>query len=215
VGPGRPPVSQTDGLLSALVWATNQKNMRREQDTRDRMMTEGLLSRHVAYSVVSSTLTNPDTTPLLEEALLRTRDAFGDMDPDATPLKLAILGDTFAIDSTGFTPSRRGHYNHEKHGPDEPIPWLKLHLMVSTRAHLITSARITENKGEGTGDTSQFAPLARRVGPFRDQAALWRDATKPHAREPQERTALQADRVQPDGNHSELALFPCRREVVG
>lgn len=158
-GPGRPAVPQTDALLCALLWATNQKNMRREQETRDRLMAEGLLSRHIACNSVSRALTDADTTPLLEEALRRSREPFASLDPDASPLTLAVVGDTFAIDSTGFTPSRRGHYNHEKHGPDKPIPWLKCHLMISTKAHLVTSARITRSTGAGSGDTSQFAPL--------------------------------------------------------
>ncbi len=158
-GPGRPPVPQTDALLSALLWAANQKNMRREQDTRDRLLAEGLLSRHVACNVVSRTLTDEATMPLLEMALKLTREPFAAIDPDASPVTLAVVGDTFAIDSTGFTPSRRGHYNHEKHGPEAPIPWLKCHLMISTKARLITAARITANTGRGTGDSSQFRPL--------------------------------------------------------
>ena len=163
IGPGRPPLSQTDGLLSAFLWATSSKNMRREQEARDRLVAEGLLSRRVACNSVSRALTAPETTQLLEEALRLTREPFASVDPDTSPLNV-VVGDTFAVDSTGFTPSRRGHYNHEKHGPDQPIPWLKCHLMISTKARLITSARITANVGEGTGDTSQFAPLLAETG---------------------------------------------------
>lgn len=158
-GPGRPSVPQTDSLLCALLWATNQKNMRREQETRDRLYSDGLLTRHVAGNDVSKTLVDAKTTPLLKEALLRSREPFAAVDPDASPFTLSVIGDTFAVDSTGFTPSRRGHYNHEKHGPDKPIPWLKAHLMISTKAHLVTAATITASTGAGTGDTSQFAPL--------------------------------------------------------
>lgn len=168
-GPGRPPLSQTDGLLCALLWATNGRNMRREQETRDRLVGEGILSRHVACNSVSRVLTDEKTTELLEDALRRTREPFTALDPDASPMTLSAVGDTFAVDSTGFTPSRQGHYASERErqrekrgrsdGAAEPLPWLKAHLMVSTRAHLITSARITSSTGKGTGDPSLFAPL--------------------------------------------------------
>lgn len=172
-GPGRPALSQTDGLLCALLWAINGRNMRREQETRDRLMAEGILGRHVSCNSVSRVLTDEETTPLLEEALRRTREPFSTVDPNDLPLTLSV-GDTFAVDSTGFTPSRQGHYAAERDRqrqererrerkatgkPAEPLPWLKAHLMVSTRAHLITSARITSSTGKGTGDPSLFAPL--------------------------------------------------------
>jgi len=172
IGPGRPPLSQTDSLLSALLWSINGRNMRREQETRDRLMAEGILGRHVACNSVSRVLTDAETTPLLENALRLTREPFTALDSDASPLTLSVVGDTFAVDSTGFTPSRQGHYAAERQrqrdkrkartGPAEPMPWLKAHLMVSTRAHFITSARITgstNQNGEKTGDPSLFPPL--------------------------------------------------------
>lgn len=158
-GPGRPPIPQTDSLLCAFMWSIAGRNARQEQATRDRLFADGLLSRPIPASDVSRRLVDDDTAPLLEEALLRTREPFMALDPEETPLTLAVMGDTFAIDSTGFTPSRRGHYNHEKHGPQPAMPWLKCHLMISTKAHLITSARITSSSGENTHDTTQFAPL--------------------------------------------------------
>lgn len=162
-GPGRPPVPQADSLLCALMWSIAQKNARQEQETRDRLLADGLLSRRVAGNDVSRTLTDPKTTAQLEEALRATRLPFSMVDDDGTPFLLSAVGDTFAVDSTGFTPSRRGHYNTEKHGAEKPgpLPWLKCHLMISTKAHLITGARITSNTGEGTGDTSQFEPVFR------------------------------------------------------
>jgi hypothetical protein len=167
-GPGRPSLTQTDGLLCALLWSINGRNMRREQETRDRLTAEGILGRRIACNSVSRALTDEETTPLLEAALRLTREPFSTLDAHASPLTLAV-GSTFAVDSTGFTPSRRGHYSEERHrqraarekrtGPAEPLPWLKAHIMVSTRAHLITSARITSSIGKGTGDPSLFPPL--------------------------------------------------------
>jgi hypothetical protein len=158
-GRGRPPIPQTDSLLCALMWSISQKNARQEQATRDRLFEDGLLSRTVAPNDVSRTLVDKATTPLLQEALRRSREPFAAVDAESSPLTLDVMGDTFAVDSTGFTPSRRGHYNTSKHGPSTPLPWLKCHLMISTKAHLITSARITSSHGKGTGDSSQFAPL--------------------------------------------------------
>lgn len=162
---GRPRIPQADSLLCALLWSINQKNARVEQATRDRLFEEGLISRRVSGCEVSRTLMDKRTTQLLEEALKLSREPFASVDPDASPFTLQVTGDTFAVDSTGFTPSRRGRWNTEKHGGSAagPIPWLKAHLMISTKTHLITSARITGNTGEGSGDSKQFAPLLKET----------------------------------------------------
>lgn len=67
-----------------------------------------------------------------------------------------------AIDSTGFTPSNRGHYICEKWGLEDATHngWIKAHFVVDTKTHQILAYLITDNH---VGDSTGAMILLRRI----------------------------------------------------
>lgn len=76
---------------------------------------------------MSRALTDPKTTPLLEEALRATCTPLLAVDDDGAPLLLDAVSGTFAVDSTS-RPRAVGTTTRE-HGAEKPgpLPWLKCH----------------------------------------------------------------------------------------
>lgn len=155
--PGRPRNAQEDSLVCAVLWAINQKNARNGRFHRAALRDAGILDHRVGSADVSRTLLDPNTTILLQSAIQTLAAPFANVDtPWPTPFPVGILGRKFAVDSTGFTPNRRGRYLEEKHRVRrKAVPWLKLHIGLSTKAKVVTYAEVTPD-GNKTHDTTVF-----------------------------------------------------------
>jgi transposase len=76
---------------------------------------------------------------------------------------LASVEDTIAVDSSGI--SLRTYaptYRASKYGDTTPARykgWIKIHVGVGPRTHVIGSVRVTKSEGDGTGDAPNFIPL--------------------------------------------------------
>jgi transposase len=100
------------------------------------------------YNFVQVFLRQPSTTALLESLI----------EASAVPLRVIEDGQ-YAIDSTGFSTVFYDRWFDQKHGKlHAQHPWVKLHVMVGTATHGITSARVTSE-----GDAPQLPELLRRT----------------------------------------------------
>lgn len=67
---------------------------------------------------------------------------------------------TVAIDSSGFSTSSMGAYLTEKHDPMRRHSWVKAHVVVGVKTHIVQAVRITDEHG---GDSPEFLRLLTRV----------------------------------------------------
>ncbi len=67
---------------------------------------------------------------------------------------------TAAVDSSGFCTTSMGAYFTEKHDPDRRHKWLKAHLAIGVKTHIVMSVVITDEHG---ADYTQFVPLLTRL----------------------------------------------------
>ncbi|HEV2167093.1 MAG TPA: transposase [Thermoplasmata archaeon] len=74
----------------------------------------------------------------------------------ALPLKDLEDGGTVAIDSSGFCTTCRGAYCTETHNPTRKHRFLKAHVVIGVKTHIILNVAITDESG---ADHPQFIPL--------------------------------------------------------
>ncbi len=84
-------------------------------------------------------------------------DVFVDLiQRSALPLKDLEDGGTVAIDSSGFCTTCRGSYCTETHNPGRKHRFLKAHVVVGVKTHIILNVTVTDESG---ADHPQFVPL--------------------------------------------------------
>jgi transposase len=111
---------------------------------------KGILPRVPNYTAPSRFFNTDQATPLLLGLI------------EASGLILKEIEDrgTVAIDSSGFCTSCTGAYLTEKHDPSRKHKWLKAHIAVGVKTHIVLSVEVTDEYG---ADYSQFVPLLRRL----------------------------------------------------
>ncbi|HZY91760.1 MAG TPA: transposase [Thermoplasmata archaeon] len=111
---------------------------------------KGLLARIPNYSVPARFFNRPQAIPILLGLV------------DRSGMVLAGIEDqgTVAIDSSGFSTSRMGSYFTEKYEPSRRHSFIKAHLAIGVKTHIVLSATVTDEHG---GDCPQFIPLLQRV----------------------------------------------------
>ena len=144
---GRPPLPLREQVFVAVQKVYSQLSSRRAVSLFGYAAERGQLAHAPHYNSVSKFLLRPEATPILRRLIQQ------------SALPLADLEQDFAIDSTGFTTTGFGAYLGDKHGTKRQRTWLKAHLCVGVRTHIVTDAIATQNEGEGTGDSPNFAPL--------------------------------------------------------
>ncbi len=144
---GRPRIPLRDALFCATQKVYSQLSSRRATSLFGNAAERGQLDRAPSFAVSSRLLNRSDATAILRQLI---RDS-------ALPLK--GLETDFAIDSTGFRTTSFGAYCQEKHDGKKKNVWLKAHLCVGVKTHAVTDVIVTGSEGEGSGDTTNFAPL--------------------------------------------------------
>lgn len=152
-GPGRKKLPIADVLMSAMAKTYIGWSGRRSMSEMRDLSMKGLLDKVPSYNSVFRYMENPALTPILVSLVQRS----------AMPLAgLGGRGD-FAVDSTGislrtFSPG----YRDDKYGV--PLPrqhgWIKLHAIVDTTSHVITSVVVKHGHG---GDAPEFKPLVEQT----------------------------------------------------
>src|SRR6185436_703195 len=136
--PRKPGPGRNARLLRDLAFATIMKmylmlSGRRMRTDLEACAAKGYLT-HVGHeSCVFNFLGNEATTPLLTSLVERS----------GAPMRVIEQGQ-YAIDSTGFSTAVYDRWFSQKHGQlCSQNTWVKLHVMVGTRTHAVTSAVVT------------------------------------------------------------------------
>lgn len=111
---------------------------------------KGLLSRIPNYSVPSRFFNRPQATGILLGLIERSGLALAEIED----------GGTVAIDSSGFSTSTMGAYYTELYEPLRRHRFVKVHMVVGTKTHIVLAAKITDEHG---ADCPEFIPLLNRV----------------------------------------------------
>jgi transposase len=111
---------------------------------------KGILPRIPNYTAPSRLFNREQATPILIDLI----------EKSALVLKEIEDQGTVAIDSSGFCTTCMGAYCTETHDPDRKHKWLKAHLAIGVKTHIVLSASITDEHG---ADYTQFIPLLTRV----------------------------------------------------
>jgi|GEM_PF-560647 len=143
-GPGRPAMPLRERIFCAVRKVYSTLSSRRAVPQLMHAVQSGYLSNVRHFNTASKILNDPALTPILHD-LIRL---------SATPL--AAIDTGFAIDSTGFRTTMFGPYNQSKHGERKEHKWLKAHLCVGVKSHVITAVVITDSTAN---DAPQFEPL--------------------------------------------------------
>jgi transposase len=145
---GRRPIPLRTQLLVAIKKVHLGKSTRacRGMLEVDYASGKGLLVHVPNYAVPSRLFNRPDVGQTFLELIRRS----------AEPLRELEDGGTVAIDSTGFCTTCMGSYCTEMHDPGRRHRWVKAHVIVGVRTHIIIDVRVTDERG---ADCPQFVPL--------------------------------------------------------
>ena len=152
-GPGRKPRLRSDLVFSAVMKNYLMLSGRRMRTDLEASAARGYL-QHVGHeNCVFNFLADPATTPLLSALV----------EQSAVPLGVIEAGQ-YAVDSTGFSTAVYDRWFSQKHGKlCSQNTWVKLHVMVGTVTHAVTSALVTSE-----GDCPQLPELVRRTRAHHD-----------------------------------------------
>jgi len=147
-GPGRPPRLLSDLVFAAVMKVYVMLSGRRMLSDLEASAARGHLT-HVGHeNCVFNFLADPATTPLLTALV----------EQSAAPLRIIEAGQ-YAADSTGFSTAVYDRWFSQKHGKlCSQNAWVKLHVMVGTVTHAVTSGLVTSE-----GDCPQLPALLART----------------------------------------------------
>lgn len=111
---------------------------------------KGPLYRVPNYAVPSRFFCRPQAPAILLSLIERSALILKDIEDQGT----------VSIDSTGFCTTCRGAYCTEQYQPDRKHRWVKAHLAIGVKTHIVLTARITDERG---ADYTEFQPLLQRV----------------------------------------------------
>lgn len=142
---GRPRILLADRIFACAFKVYSTLSGRRfDSDLREAKQ-RGLLSTAPTYSAIYRYLESEELTPMLRRLITES----------ALPLK-AVEQD-FSVDSTGFSTCNYVRWYGMKYGNTEDWhDWIKLHAMVGTKTHVITSVELSERHAH---DGKFFEPL--------------------------------------------------------
>jgi transposase len=142
---GRPPLPIHDALFAACFKVYSTVSGRRFMtDLRD-AQAKGYLAKVPHYNSIFNYLENPALTPILRELIAETSRPLSAVEVD------------FAADSSGFSTSRFIRWYDHKYGAvRQQHEWVKTHLMVGVRTHIVTAVEI---HGKDASDTKLLPAL--------------------------------------------------------
>ena len=151
-GVGRPRHHLADVIFS-LVWRTySGKSLRRMMGELREFRDRGFIETAPHWNTLADYDAREDITPVLRALI------------DESALPLRAVEENFAADSTGFTTSRFARWFDEKWGKERSgREWVKLHVMVGTKTHVVTAVEVTRGVGDDTSDCSQFDALVKQT----------------------------------------------------
>jgi transposase len=141
---GRPHMSLRKALFCAIQKVYSQLSSRRAYSLFKNAEAKKQIDKAPNYNAVNKLLNHKELTPILHELVAIT----------AQPLK--AVDTEFAIDSTGFRTSSFGEYAEDKYNLNRQKKWIKAHVCIGVKTHVITAVEITDENGS---DCVKFSPL--------------------------------------------------------
>lgn len=145
---GRPRLRLTDTLFCSIRKVYSLLSQRRAHTFYRNAEDEKQIDHAPHFNAVGKLLNKESTTPILNRLLILS----------ALPLK--DFETTFAPDSSGFSTTKFHEYCKEKHGAKKEHNWVKAHILMGTKTHIITGARITAGEAN---DCPQFKPMVKEA----------------------------------------------------
>ena len=127
---------------------------------------EGHLSRQWTFSTVSKFLNREKVDAGFVGGIQMGEVSTEELLDVAVRLSAFPLRDVereFGIDSTHFARPELGVPNLEKPNVDPDHPTLKAHVLCGLNTHAIVGLAVTDDAGDGTGDTTHLQPLVRQA----------------------------------------------------
>lgn len=141
---GQPRLPLSDLLFASVQKVYSQLSCRRSYSLFGFAAERGQIKRAPSYSMSSIVLNREDVTPILHDLIAK------------SALPLAALEENFAVDSSGFRTTCYGEYCQEAHGKSNENTWLKAHIIIGVRTHVIPKVVVT---GANGADIVQFPEL--------------------------------------------------------
>jgi transposase len=146
---GRPRLALSDVVFGVAFKAYTTMSGRRMMTELREAQAKGLLDKAPSFTSTFRYLENPALTPILKSLI----------EQSALPLK-AVETD-FAVDSTGFATSTYARWYDHKWGKERTRQtWVKTHIMVGIKTHIVTSVEATPTE---SNDGAQFPALVERT----------------------------------------------------
>ncbi|HEX2687871.1 MAG TPA: transposase [Kofleriaceae bacterium] len=159
-GPGRKPLAIGDEVFSAVMKIYTRLPGRRAQSDLREAASRDHLGKVAHFTAIQKFLADPATTAILTSLV----------EQSAAPLRVIEAGQ-YAVDSSGFSTAVYDRWFSQKHGRlCSHNSWVKLHVMVGTVTHAVTSAAVTSE-----GDCPQLPALLARTRADHDVRELSAD----------------------------------------
>ncbi|NQW23632.1 MAG: IS5 family transposase [SAR202 cluster bacterium] len=146
---GRPRLPLSDVVYSLASRAYSTKSGRRHASELREAEANGVITKAPSYNSAFRYLENPDLTPLLKSLI------------EETAKPLAGIEDDFAVDSSGFSTTTYNRWYDHKWGKERSrASWVKTHIMVGVKTHVVTSVEATPTE---SADSKQLPYLLERT----------------------------------------------------
>jgi transposase len=141
---GRPRLSMRETIFCSVQKVYSQLSSRRAASLFGNAVEREQIKHAPHFNTVSKLFNREDITPMLHKLV------------GISGQPLAVVEDSFAIDSSGFRTTSYNEYANQKYNLKRQHKWLKAHISVGVKTNVVTSAVITEGD---SADSPQFAPL--------------------------------------------------------
>jgi transposase len=146
---GRPRVRIADAVFAVCFKVFTMLSGRRFASDLREAQRRGHITEAIHHNSISKAMESEELTPILMELIKET----------SRPLK--ALETEFAVDSSGFSASKFDRWYNEKYGREQSeAQWVKTHIMVGTRTHIVTAVEILEKR---SADGPQFPALVKKT----------------------------------------------------
>lgn len=141
---GRPRLSMRETIFCSVQKVYSQLSSRRAASLFGNAVEREQIKHAPHFNTVSKLFNKEDITPMLHKLV------------GISAQPLAVVEDSFAIDSSGFRTTSYNEYANQKYDLKRQHKWLKAHISVGVKTNVITSAEITDGD---SADSPQFVPL--------------------------------------------------------
>lgn len=145
---GRRRISLPDCVFAAVYKSYVGLSGRRfMSDLRD-LHTKGFVTEPLSHNTINNRLRDEALTPVLESLI------------EGVAASFAHIETEFAVDSSGFRIPKVSKWYDEKWGWRERREWLKCHVSVGVKSHIIAAVKVTKRS---IVDHSQLRPMVART----------------------------------------------------